>query len=83
MELLLFVSQAFTPCRDAERVWQTVAEESGCALTVVDVNSTEGHDLAERLRVAVVPALSVDGRLSAIGVQSLAEARGLVAEQRP
>ncbi|HEX9812927.1 MAG TPA: hypothetical protein VGA88_12700 [Burkholderiales bacterium] len=83
MELLLFVSQAFTPCRDAERVWQTVAEESGCALTVVDVNSAEGHDLAERLRVTVVPAVAMAGRLLAIGVQSAEEARGLVAERRP
>lgn len=78
MELLLFVSQAFAPCREAERVWQTVAAETGCALTVVDINSAEGHDLAERLRVTVVPAVAMEGRLLAIGVQSAEEARGLV-----
>jgi thioredoxin-like negative regulator of GroEL len=74
----LFVSQAFGPCREAERVWQTVAAQTSCALTVIDVNSTEGHDLAERLRVTVVPAIAADGRLLAIGVQSPEEALALI-----
>ncbi len=83
MELLLFVSQAFAPCREAERVWQAVAAENGCALTVVDINSPEGHNLAERLHVTVVPAVAIEGRLLAIGVQSTEEARGLVGQPTP
>jgi thioredoxin-like negative regulator of GroEL len=78
MEFLLFVSQVFGPCREAERVWRTVAAETGCSLTVVDINSPEGHDLAKRLRVTVVPAVATEGRLLAIGVQNAEEARGLV-----
>ena len=81
MELLLFVSQAFAPCREAERVWQSVAAESGCSLTVVDINSPEGHELAESLRVTVVPAVATEGRLLAIGVQSADEARKLVGQR--
>lgn len=78
MDLLLFVSPAFAPCREAERVWEAVAAESGCSLTVVDITSPQGHQLAERLRVTVVPAVATAERLLAIGVQSAEEARGLL-----
>jgi len=78
MEFQLFISQAFAPCREAERVWQAVATEAGVALTIVDINSPAGHDIAERLHVTVVPAVAVDGRLAAIGVQTEEEARALI-----
>ncbi len=78
MELLLLVSPAFAPCRDAERVWQTVATETGGTLRIMDINSAEGQKTAERLHVAVVPAVVLDGRLLAIGVQSAEEARKLI-----
>lgn len=79
MEIELFTSKSFSPCRDAERIWRTVASERRIALTVVDVDSPDGQERAERLRITVVPAISVGGRLLAIGVQTIEEARELVA----
>ena len=78
MQLDLFISQAFAPCREAERVWQAVATEAGVALAIIDINSTAGHDLADKLRITVVPAVAIDGRLAAVGVQTEEEARALV-----
>lgn len=82
MKLQLFVSDTFAPCREAERVWRAVAEENGAELAIIDINSDAGRSLAAPLGVNVVPAVVIDGRLLAIGVQSAAEARGLLAEAR-
>lgn len=79
MKLQLFISHAFAPCRDAEFVWNQVAHEHDVALGIVDIDSPGGRDLAERMRVTVVPAIAVDNRLLAIGVQTIAEARDLMA----
>jgi hypothetical protein len=79
MELQLFVSRTFAPCRDAERVWREVAREHRVGLTVVDVHSPGGGDRDGRLPVTVVPAIAADGRLLAIGVQTIEEARRLIA----
>jgi hypothetical protein len=79
MELQLFVSRTFAPCRDAERIWREVAREHHAALTVIDVHSPAVRDQLGRLPVTVVPAIAADGRLLAIGVQTIEEARQLVA----
>ena len=79
MKFQLFVSRAFAPCRDAERIWGEAARQTRIAFSVVDVNSPNGSNLAERMRVTVVPAVAVDGRLLAIGVQTTEEARRLIA----
>ena len=83
MRLQLFVSRAFAPCRDAEQVWRRVAEERGMELVVVDINSERGREAAASLQVTAVPALALDGRLLAIGVQTPEEARGLIADASP
>lgn len=78
MELQLFISRTFAPCRDAERVWRKIAREHHVALTVVDVHSPRVRDQLGRLPVTVVPAVAADGRLLAIGVQTMEEARRLI-----
>lgn len=79
MKLQLFVSESFAPCREAERVWRGIAAECGIELAVVDINGQAGRALAARLQVNVVPAVAADGRLLAIGVQTPAEARLVLA----
>jgi hypothetical protein len=79
VELQLFVSHGFLPCRDAERIWREVSHERDIRLTVVDIDSPAGRDVAARIPVTVVPAIAAAGRLLAVGVQTLQEARDLVA----
>lgn len=82
MQLQLFVSDSFAPCRDAERVWGYVARESDLELNVIDVRSDAGRALAEGLRIAIVPALAVDDRLLSVGVPTVDEARSLLRKRR-
>lgn len=79
MKIELFVSETFEPCRDAERVWSDAVRERDIELTVVDINSAEGQARAQQLAIGMVPALVVNGRLRAVGVQSPVEARNLLA----
>lgn len=80
MKLQLFVSESFAPCREAERVWRAAAADCGCEFAVVDINREPGRELAARMRVHVVPAVALDDRLLAIGVQTPDEALSLVRE---
>ncbi|HEX7045806.1 MAG TPA: thioredoxin family protein [Burkholderiales bacterium] len=80
MELQLFVLPSFAPCLEAERVWREIAAEAGVELAVIDIDSERGRAMASRLGLAMVPAIAVDGRLVALGVQTLDEARGVLAD---
>lgn len=79
MELQLFVSRGFLPCREAERIWREVAHAHAIRLTVVDIDSPTGQAEAARMPVTVVPAIAAAGRLVAVGVQTSQEAHDLVA----
>ncbi|MGE5242460.1 MAG: thioredoxin family protein [Bacteroidota bacterium] len=78
MKVQLLVSESSVPCRHAEEVWRQVAAERALDFSVVDLDAPEGRTLADRLRLRTIPALVIDGRLIAIGVQSPEEARALV-----
>jgi glutaredoxin len=75
----LLVSEWCPTCPQAERVWTEVAAERDIEFAVLDLNQTAGRELAHRLRVRTIPAIAIDGELKAVGVQSLAEARQMVA----
>lgn len=77
MKLELFVSQSFAPCSHAERVWRQVAAEHDSILAVVDIGTDAGRRAAVQAGVTVVPAVVAGGRLLAVGVQSVLEAREL------
>jgi len=79
MKVQLLVSEACEPCDQAQLIWRAVADERVLDFSVVDLADAEGRELAERLRIRTIPALVVDGKLIAIGVQSPDEARALVA----
>jgi len=80
VELQLFVLPSFAPCLEAERVWREVATEAGAEFVVIDIDSEPGRAMAAKLGLAMVPAIAVDGRLIALGVQSREEARSVLAE---
>jgi len=75
----LLVSEWCPTCPQAERVWTEVAAEREIEFAVLDLNQTAGRELAHRLRVRTIPAIVIDGELKAVGVQSPAEARQMVA----
>lgn len=55
-----------------------VAREHGFVLEVIDVDQPEGRVLMERLHLGTVPAVLIDGRPVAVGVQSQEEAEKIV-----
>ena len=79
MRVQLVVSDSCNPCDQAEAVWRVVAAERELDFSVVNLGRPEGQQLAQRLRLRTVPALVIDDKLVAIGVQSPVEARALVA----
>ena len=79
MKVELLVSEACHPCAQAQAIWRAVAEELALDFSVVYLDGPEGRALADRLRIRTIPAVVVDGVLTAIGVQSPEEARALVA----
>lgn len=83
MKVELLVSEWCAPCHQAERVWRQVAAERDFEFAVVDLAQPEGKQLANALRIRTIPALVIDGQLVAVGVQSLEEARRLVAQAPP
>ncbi len=79
MKVQLLISEACEPCDQAQAVWRGVADEHALDFSVVNLADAEGRALAQRLQIRTIPALVVDGVLTAIGVQSPDEARALVA----
>lgn len=83
LKVELLVSEWCPTCPQAEQVWTQVAAERDFEFAVLDLNQTAGRELAHRLRVRTIPAVVIDGELKAVGVQSPAEARQMVAAAPP
>lgn len=83
MKVELLVSEWCPTCPQAEQVWTQVAAERDFEFAVLDLNQTAGRELAHRLRVRTIPAIVIDGELKAVGVQTPAEARQMVAAAPP
>jgi glutaredoxin len=79
MKVQLLVSEWCVPCRGAEAVWRSVAQEKDIAFEVLDVGQPEGRSVVARLGVRTVPATLIDDVLKHIGVPTGMEARELVA----
>ncbi|MDA8420480.1 MAG: thioredoxin family protein [Pseudomonadota bacterium] len=78
MKVQLLVSDWCASCHQAEKVWREVSEERDFDFAVVDMGQPEGRELVSRLRLKTIPALVVDDRLAAIGVQTRQEALSIV-----
>lgn len=76
----LLVSEWCTPCRAAEAVWQRVAERRDIIFEVLDMAQPEARAIAQRHSLRSVPAVVIDEKLMGVGVQTLEQALGLVAD---
>ena len=80
MKVQLLVSEWCVPCRDAEQVWQRIAQRKAIAFEVLDVGQPEGREVVSRLGVRTVPSTVIDGVLKHLGVPTPQEATVLTAE---
>ncbi len=83
MKVQLLVSDWCASCHQAEKVWREVSEEREFEFEVVDMGQSEGKELVSRLRLKTIPALVVDGKLVAIGLQSKQQALIIVGAAPP
>lgn len=78
MKIQLLITKGSEPCSRAQAVWRTVCAERKVELHVIDVQQPGGAELCEGLRLSALPALMLDGKLTAVGVQTPEEARSLL-----
>lgn len=76
----LLVSEWCTPCRAAEAVWQQVAARRDVDFEVLDMAQPEARAVAQQHALRSVPAVVINNRLMAVGVQTLDQALALVAD---
>ncbi|MCB1549866.1 MAG: thioredoxin family protein [Hyphomicrobiaceae bacterium] len=79
-KVLLLVSEWCAPCRAAEAVWQKVAERREITFQVLDMAQPEARAVAQQHALRSVPAVVIDDKLMAVGVQTLNQALALVAD---
>lgn len=78
MRVTLLVSKWCPTCPEAEKIWAEVARQRPIDYEVLDVADKAGRTVVSNLRIKTVPALVIDGKLKAVGVQPLGEALKLV-----
>lgn len=78
MEVRLLVSKWCPVCPKAEEVWNEVARVRSIDYAALDVADPAGRALVASLHIRTVPALVRDGKLIAVGVQSLGDALKII-----
>ncbi|MHB1529809.1 MAG: thioredoxin family protein [Acidiferrobacteraceae bacterium] len=80
MEVRLLVSKWCPVCPQAEEIWNQVAQQHPLDYKAIDITDPAGRELVSNLRIKTVPALVIDGKLRAVGVQSFGDAIKMVNE---
>lgn len=83
LKIELLVTPDCVPCAKAEALWREVSDKQGLSLTVLDRREREGKYLSRRFHLKTFPALVINGKLVAVGVQSRAEAESLLFSSAP
>ena len=78
MRVELLVTRDSSACRKAEWVWQSICEKNNLTLRVIDDAGPEGRQVLARLALNALPAILLDGRLVAVGVQTQDQAMELL-----
>ena len=78
MRVQLLVSDDCAPCRVAEALWRDVCNEHDASLEIVDLASPAGAALGKSLDIRTLPAVLLDGKLVAVGVQSRSQSEVLL-----
>ena len=81
MKVQLLISQWCPTCPAAEKVWSEAGAREGIALDVLDVGQPEGRRIAVDLGIRTVPAVVIDGKLSALGTCTVSEAQAKLRER--
>jgi hypothetical protein len=78
MRVELLVTRNSSACRKAEIIWQSICDKNNLTLKVLDDASPEGRRVLTRLALNALPAILLDGRLVAVGVQTEDQALDLL-----
>jgi len=78
MRVELLVTRDSSACRKAELVWQSICEKNNLTLRVIDDAGPQGRQVLARLALNALPAILLDGRLVAVGVQTQDQAMELL-----
>ena len=78
MRVELLVTRDSSSCRKAEILWRSICENNNFTLRVLEDDSPEGQRVLTRLELRALPAVLLEGRLVAVGVQTRDQALELV-----
>ncbi len=78
MRVELLVTRDSSSCRKAEILWRSICENENLTLRVLEDDSPEGQRVLTRLELRALPAVLLDGRLVAVGVQTRDQALELM-----
>ncbi len=78
MKVELLVTRDSSSCRKAENLWRSICENKKLTLRVIEDASPEGQRALTRLGLRALPAVLLDERLVAVGVQTRGQALGLL-----
>jgi hypothetical protein len=70
MKVELLVTRDSSSCRKAENLWRSICENENLTLRVIEDESPEGRRALTRLGLRALPAVLLNGRLVAVGVQT-------------
>jgi predicted thioredoxin/glutaredoxin len=70
MRVELLVTRNSGSCRKAEILWRSICEKNNLTLEVHEDDSAQGRNALTRLGLRALPAVLLDGRLVAVGVQT-------------
>jgi hypothetical protein len=70
MRIELLVTRDSSSCRKAEILWHSICDKKNLTLRVLEDDTAKGRRVLERLELHALPAVLLDGRLVAVGVQT-------------
>jgi len=78
MKVELLVTRDSSSCRKAENLWRSICEKKDLNLRVLEDASPEGQRAIAHLGLGALPAVLLNGRLVAVGVQTRDQALELL-----
>jgi hypothetical protein len=78
MKVELLVTRDSSSCRKAENLWRSICKNESLTFTVIEDASPEGQSALTRLGLRALPAVLLDERLVAVGVQTRDQALELL-----
>ncbi|MDZ7660860.1 thioredoxin family protein [Thiohalophilus sp.] len=67
MKLQLLIAGQLPSCLEARDVWQSVCEQQGLELELIEVEDEQGQELIDRLGIKSFPVLLANGKIRAVG----------------